>query len=32
MLNWSRHTKHSLPFNRSNTTQNKTKARRPPID
>ena len=28
MVNWSEHTKRTLPFNCSNTTQNKTKARR----
>ena len=28
MVNWSEHTKRTLPFNCSNTTQNKTKARK----
>ena len=26
MVNWSKHTKRTLPFNRSNTTPDKTKA------
>ena len=28
MVNWSEHTKRTLPFNYSNTTQDKTKARK----
>ena len=28
MVNWSEHTKRTLPFNCSNTTQDKTKARK----
>ena len=28
MVNWSEHTKLTLPFNYSNTTQGKTKARK----
>ena len=28
MVNWSEHTKRTLPFNCSNTTRDKTKARR----
>ena len=32
MVNWSENTKHTLPFNCSNTTQDKTKAPKAPID
>ena len=32
MVNWSAHTKHILPFNSSNNTQVKKKARKAPID
>ena len=32
MVNWSEHTKHSFPLNCSNTIQDKTKARKAPID
>ena len=32
MVNWSKHTKHTLPFSYSNTTQDKTKVRKVPID
>ena len=32
MFNWSKHTKHALPFSCSNTTQLKTKARKVLID
>ena len=31
-INWTEYTKHTLPFNCSNTIQNKTKARKGPID
>ena len=32
MVNWSKHTECTLPFNCSNTTQDKTKARKALID
>ena len=32
MANWSEHTKWTLPFNCSNTTQDKAKACKAPID
>ena len=32
MVNWSKHTKHALIFNCSNTTQDKIKARKEAID
>ena len=32
MVNWSEHIKCTLPFNCGNTTQDKTKARKAPID
>ena len=32
MVNWSEHTKHTLPFNCSKTTQDQTKARKVPND
>ena len=32
MVSWNEHTKSTLPFNCSNTTQEKTKARKAPID
>ena len=32
MVNWSEHAKHTLPFNCSNTTQDKKKASKTPID
>ena len=32
MVNWSAHTKRTLPFNCNNTTQDKIKARKTPID
>ena len=32
MVNWSEHTKCTLPFNCRNTTQDKTKARKAPTD
>ena len=32
MINCSEHTKHILPFSCSNTIQDKTKARKAPID
>ena len=32
MVNWSAHTKQTLPFNCNNTRQNKTKARKVPVD
>ena len=32
MVNLSEYAKHNLPFNCSNTIQNKTKARKAPID
>ena len=32
MVNWNKHTKETLTFNCSNTTQDKTKAHKAPID
>ena len=32
MVNWSAHTKRTLPFNCNNTAQDKIKARKTPID
>ena len=32
MVNWSEHTKRTLPFNCSNIAQDKTKVRKVPID
>lgn len=32
MVNWSTHTKRTLPFHCNKTTQDKTKARKAPID
>ena len=32
IVNWTEHKKHTLPFNCSNTIQDKTKARKGPID
>ena len=32
MVKWTEHAKHTLPFNCSNRTQDKTKVRNAPID